>query len=141
MSRGQRSFASRFVLLAGAIVVAALVAVVLGYYPTERLGGPPAIRAMWFGCGAAVLAGLIGAIPVCLPLADPSKMISRAFGAMALRLAVVCVVTASIALSGKVAVRPLLLWVAVAYMFTLAGDTWLLVRMTKTGHDSDPMKR
>ena len=134
MKRRPPSFALRYLrLLALGILVSGTVAA-LGYYPTLRLGGSEAVRAMLAGCGVALLAGWIGSIPICVgTLADlgPAAMVNRVLLSMALRMVVALAVTLSIVLSGWFFKTPLLIWIAIAYLLTLLADTIYLVCILK----------
>lgn len=111
------------------VVVLALAA--LGYVPTRRLGGVEAIPALWAGCLVSLLASMAGALPFFVARGkemSPHGRLNRILGAMAVRLAVVLLLGAAVALSGFFALRPLLLWIAGSYMALLAVETLMALR-------------
>ena len=102
----------------------------LGYAPTVRLGGPEAVRAMFAGCAASVLATLVGSIPLVRLRRDViHSAVPAALLAMGLRFIVVLALGVAAALSGWFAPPPLLIWLAVSYLALLGADTWYAVRM------------
>lgn len=135
MTAVESSFWSRYWRMAGMGLVAGGVAVALGYFPTLRLGGADSVPAMLAGASVAVVAGWFGALLVCRSGGDAAARVNRMLGATATRLAAAVVLTLVVALSGWFRTSPLLLWVAVAYVATLAAETILFVRWAKT----DPM--
>lgn len=120
---------ARFVGLAAALV-AVLVAV--GFAPTRRLAGLGALPSMAAGCAISfVAAALAGWLLVGVPASTPAARLQRAALAMAVRLAVVLGLGLSSVLSGLFAPRPLLLWLAMAYLVLLP----LEVRLAIAAHD------
>ncbi len=124
------SFAARYTRTALAGFAAALVAGALGYYPTVRLGGSEGVKAMVAGCAVATVAGWIGAIPACTG-ATGAAAINRVLGSTVLRIAVALLLGLAVALSGWFDNRALLIWVAIAYLFTLAADTLMVIRFLR----------
>ncbi|MCB9851146.1 MAG: hypothetical protein H6817_10640 [Phycisphaerales bacterium] len=128
------NFASRYlrvVLLS--VVLGALIAAI-GFLPTRRIAGDAGLTAMLAGCAIAVLAGWGGGLVACQTGGTAADRVNRMLGATALRLVVAAGLAVAAALSGMFAIKPLLLWVAIAYMVTLAGETVLIVRWVKSDH-------
>ncbi|MCB9867334.1 MAG: hypothetical protein H6816_11965 [Phycisphaerales bacterium] len=121
-------FGKRYSRLVLTVLAVGLVAGGIGYLPTQRLGGSAAVAAMLAGCGIAVLAGWIGGLVSCQTGGTGPQQINRVLGATALRLVVAAGLALATALADILPLRPLLLWVALAYLLTLAGETWLVVR-------------
>jgi hypothetical protein len=114
--------------LVWATVVTAAVAL-LGYLPTQRLGGEGAIPAMLAGCAVGLLAALAGGVPVALGRrAGPAAAHQTMMLAMAVRFVAALALGLAVALSGQFAVRPLLVWIAIAYVVLLVVDTWYAVK-------------
>ncbi len=121
-----------FARLAGATVGGALLLALLGYFPSNNLGGAVAIPAMFAGIGVSLLGTLAGLAPPLLALhREPLKRHNAVLGGMALRLAATGVLAAVVALSGWVAWRPFVLWVALSYLALLAIDVVGLARLMK----------
>ena len=117
--------------------VAALIALV-GALPTRRLGGDEAIPAMLAGCAIGALASAAGGIPIARgarrgSAIDPAGSLAATMTSMALRLAVVIVLGTAAVLSGELARKPLLLWIAISYMALLAVDVQYALRSQGTG--------
>jgi hypothetical protein len=125
MTEGSRAAGSYLRFLAwgiGTTVAAALV----GWIPTRRLAGEDALPALIAGCVIALLASAIGALPVVLARNRPDAVRRGPVAALAstgLRVAVTVVLGAVAVLSGWFAVRPLVVWIAVAYGVLLVVDT------------------
>ena len=116
--------------LIGLGCAATLAAIALGYYPTLRWAGPGGIPAMLAGCAVSLVAGIIGALPLCFAVSlgrGPAGMVNRILAASALRMAAALVLTLSLALSGLFPRAPLLVWIAVAYLWTLLVETVYLL--------------
>jgi len=120
---------SRLVLCGFALVT--LLACV-GYFPTKRLAGDPAIRAMIAGCVIAWIAGCVGGLLAARTGGGGAERVNRILGATAVRLFVAAGLGVAAALSGFFDVRPLLVWVALAYVATLCGETILVVSWAKS---------
>ncbi len=137
MTANGQPFPRRYLQMAGVGLASAGVAAALGYVPTVRLGGESAVAAMLVGCGIAILAGWIGVIPACLPGTAGAALINRVLGATALRMVVAVVLTLAVVLADWLATKPLVLWVAISYIFTLAGETVVLVRWVNQERSPD----
>ena len=112
---------SRF-LVASGLVVAALGA--LGYAPTVNLAGEAATRAIWPALATAWIASMIGALPIWAARnKGPLEAMPAQFGAMALRLLVILVVGAAVALGGWVDTKPYLIWLVLGHIGLLVTDT------------------
>jgi len=114
----------RFLAWAVAVTV---VAALLGWLPTRRLGGEGAIPAMLAGCAVSVLASALGGVPIALTRgagpAAPAARMQALLMAMAVRFGAVAVLALAAALSGLFPRAPLLIWVAVSYAAQLVVDT------------------
>ena len=75
------------------------------------------------GCAVSLAASLAGGLAIALRPPDPRAVAARALGATGLRLAAVAALAAVVALSGKVAIRPLLVWTAISHLALLVIDT------------------
>ncbi|MCK4659868.1 MAG: hypothetical protein KAV82_10145 [Phycisphaerae bacterium] len=134
MKRRPELMALRYLQLLGVGIAALGVAAAMGYYPTLRLGGGEAVRAMFAGCGVALIAGGVGIIPVCTARfseLDPAAVTNRVLLSTALRMVVALAITLSVVLSGWFPKAPLLVWIAIAYVVTLLADTVYLVGILK----------
>jgi len=123
ISRGGRY--ARFI---GWTVAIVSVLVAVGFVPTRRLAGDTAIVAMLAGCGISfVAAALASWLLVAVSAGTPTARMQRAALAMALRLAVVVLLGLAAALTGGIARRPLLLWLAITYMVLLPLEVMLAI--------------
>ena len=136
MTASQESFGARFLRMAGVGLAAGMIAVGLGYFPTLRLAGPKAIPAMLAGAAVAVAAGWIGALPVCQTGGDAAARVNRMLAATSLRLVAAVVLALVVGLAGWFDKTVLLLWVAIAYLATLAAETLLFVRWAKAATET-----
>lgn len=122
-----RSSLLRFVVQA--LVVVGLL-LLLGYWPTQRLGGDGAVRAMFAGCAIGLAASLIGMVPVLLArgLSSPAT-VPAAMTAIGIRLAAAIMIGIGVAASGLVAPKPLLVWVVISHAGLLVPDTRLTIEV------------
>lgn len=126
---GKREFAR----LAVFTLLAAVVLLGLGYFPTLRVGGAQALPAMFVGVLISAVATLLGLIPAMTHLhAPPLKRHSAILMGMTVRLIAAILLTTAVALGAGLPYKPLLLWVAIAYMGLLAVDTFGVARLMKT---------
>ena len=106
-----------------AVVLGGCLVAAVGYAPTGARGGPDAVRAMVVGVGVSIVACLLGLVPVVLKRRGDHVAMSRAMmTGMTLRLMATILMVVALTLSGGIAVRPLLLWVAISYVLLLAVD-------------------
>jgi hypothetical protein len=101
-----------------------------GWFPTRWLAGEAAVPAMLAGCAIGLLGSLVGGLPVALgsgqrppggaPVTPP---VFRALAGTGIRLAVAVALAAAAALSGRLAVAPLVAWTAISYLVLLTVDT------------------
>jgi len=111
----------RYLALALGILV---VLWALGTPATRRLGGEAALPAMLIAGASAFAASLVGTLPLYLKRgAAQVDKVPAVLASTALRLLVVVVLAAAAALSGLVAKKPLLIWVAVSHAGLLVADT------------------
>ena len=107
---------------AGVAVGLALV----GWIPTQRLGGDGAVRAMLAGCAVSLAASAVGGVPIAFarrPGSAPAARTQALLMAMGLRFGLVAILGLAAVLSGLFDRAPLLLWVAVSYAAQLMVDT------------------
>lgn len=114
---------SRYLGFAAGAAAAAAAVAAIGWWIASGRGGPAAGAAAVTGCGIALAASLVGGLVVARRPADPRTAAVGALGATGLRLGVVAVLGTLVALSGRVPVKPLLLWTALGYLALLAVDT------------------
>lgn len=102
----------------------------LGYLPTKQLAGVHSLGDMWVGIAISVIASLVGALPVAA--ADPEDKVKFPLAVLmstALRFLVVLTLALSLALSGLLDHRVMLVWVAISYLVLLLIDTIYAVRL------------
>ena len=117
----------RFLGLVGLVTTLMML---LGYLPTRQLAGDAALPAMFAGCAIGVVASLIGTVPVYLARNKPHvEAWSSAIVAMAVRLGVVIVLGASLAMSGALPVKPLVIWILISYAGLMIPDTLLSIKI------------
>jgi hypothetical protein len=110
----------RFVALL-TVVAAGLLAI--GWVPTRNLGGPEAISGMLLGCGLSLLAGIVGGLPqVAFAHRAPRDRGILALVSLAIRMGLTLMGALAMVLSGLVAPRAFLLWVAISYLSLLVVD-------------------
>ena len=116
----------RFAALAVAV---SAIMIAVGYFPTKRLGGADAVVAMLAGCAISLVASVVGALPIVGASRAPGGAVVQAvLLSTGVRLMVVLVLALSAALSGWLERTPLLIWVAISYLFMLIVDTVYAVR-------------
>jgi hypothetical protein len=116
-ARRYLGFAAVAALVAGALAAAAAaVGGETGAWPGTAAGAVA-------GCAVSLAASLAGGLAIALRPPEPRAVAARALTAMAVRLAAVAALAAVVALSGRVPVRPLLLWTAISHVALLAVDT------------------
>jgi len=120
--------------LAGALATIAALALV-GWLPTARLGGEPAVAALLAGCAVGFAGSALGALPVVLALASggAGKPHATAAWAMALRAGGTLVGALVLALGTGLPRTPLLAWVGLAYGALLVVETRWTVRWLGSG--------
>ena len=100
-----------------------LIAVILcgiGWLPTARLAGRGAVPAMIAGSGISLLsAAMSGWLMTLVDGSTPEGRMRRGMFAMLARLGIVIALTVAAALSGQFQIRPLLFWMAMAYLALL----------------------
>ncbi|MBN2445091.1 MAG: hypothetical protein JXO22_00060 [Phycisphaerae bacterium] len=119
-----------YLRFAALTVVAGAVLAGIGYVPTRHVANTPGLVAMVAAIAVAMLATLVGLLPPILCMhAEPLKRHNAILLGMAIRLFATMLLTTAVALSGGVAVQPLLLWVAISYMALLFVDTIAVVSL------------
>ncbi len=131
MNESKPSFAGRYLKLVLASLVMGGLAAAVGFAPTRNLAGDSGVTAMFAGCAVAVVAGWIGGLVACQPGSSGPERINRLLGATALRMFAAVGLALAAVFAGEFSTKPLVLWVALAYMITLVGETALFVRWTK----------
>jgi hypothetical protein len=108
----------------GRVAATAAAAALLGAWPTRRWGGEGALLAMAAGCGISALGAAVGGLPFALAGGAPAAAVPvRALLAAALRSLLVLALGLAAALSGRLPVGPLLVWLAISYVLLLIPDT------------------
>jgi hypothetical protein len=129
---GARTPAAEYLRFLAWALAAAVIAALLGFVPTRRLGGEEAVRSMIAGCFVGWLASALGGVPVALgrgrEAAEPAARLQAMLVSMGLRFGVVLALGAAAAFSGWFGLKPLLLWIAISYLALLAVDTWYAVK-------------
>ena len=121
-----------FLRLAAASSAAALVLALVGWYPTNALGGPIADRAMLAGISIALVGGWAGVIaPVAVLGRSPATLAFAVLGGLGVRFFVTLAAALVIRKLGRVPVTPLMLWVGLAQFVILAVDMIGLVRIVR----------
>jgi hypothetical protein len=111
---------------AEALIVVALCAI--GWKPTERFAGAEAVPAMIAGCAVSlVAAALAGWLTTMIDGSTPEGRMRRGMLAMFARLGMVIALSAAAVLSGEFVQRPLLFWMAAAYMALLPLEVRLAI--------------
>lgn len=124
---------------------ATVLLVLLGWLPTGRLAGADGVAAMLAACAIGLVGSLVGGLPVALaaradrsaPSGRPATPpVFRAMAGTGLRFAVVVALVAAVGLSGRLPLRPLLVWTAISYLALLAVDTrYAVAAASETGGD------
>jgi hypothetical protein len=123
-----RPAANRYGRFVGTAVLVLLALLIVGFFPTRRLGGDAAIPAMVAGASIGFLsAAVAGWLLVAVSAPTPTVRMQRAFLAMVVRLAVVAVLGLAAALSGELAQTPLLIWLATTYVVLLPLEVLLAI--------------
>jgi hypothetical protein len=114
----------RYLKFLGLALALCALLIVAGYLPTERFGGGAAIRAMLVGVAVSLLASALGALPALLG----EDKLGAGLAGTAIRLLVSLGLGLALALSGALALRPLLLWLALSYVALLPLDTRFVLK-------------
>jgi len=131
VSESSSRSAGREYLLFVAIVAGVSVALCLiGFWPTRRLGGEPALFAMPFAIGVAAFGSIVGGIPVLLARSSGDVKPHVVLVSMLVRLFVVVALAALVLLSASFALPPFLLWLAAGYLALLVVDTGYAMRLS-----------
>lgn len=123
MSDGPSPVVRRYLGFAAAAAGLTAVLALVGWRPTARWGGGPALTALAAGCGVSLAASLVSGLVVARAASRGPQMVLTALTAMGVRLAVVVVLAAAIAALGGLPFKPFLLWVAISYVGLLMVDT------------------
>jgi hypothetical protein len=112
----------------GAEVLIAVALCAIGWLPTKRLAGAEALPAMFAGCGISLVsAALAGWLTSMTDGSTPEGRMRRGMVAMFARLGLVIALSVAAVLSGEFAQRPLLFWMATAYMALLPLEVRLAI--------------
>lgn len=85
---------------------------------------------MLAGCAISLLGSLAGSLVIKgIPRLASGAAVSAMMGSMALRLVVVLIFAASLAVTGWLRPAPLLLWVAISHAALLVADTRYALKM------------
>ena len=132
MSRG-RGF-GRFAV---EMTAAAAGLAALGFWPTRRLAGDEGVAAMLAGCAIAAAAGLAGGVVLFYGPSAWRRSAAAALAPQLVRLAALALFGAAVALSGAFALKPLLLWIALAALALLVVDTRHAVKQARATTNDD----
>ncbi len=115
-----------------------LIAVTIGYAPTRNAAGQAGVVAMLVGVGIALLGALAGLTPAILAMSHdgPARLLGALQG-MALRMLVTLALGGAAAASGVFVVKPLLIWIGLAYLLFLTVDTIVLARLSNRRRRGD----
>lgn len=102
--------------------------VVIGYFPTVRLGGEDAATGLFAGCAVSLVGSWMGSVPVFIALKAGSDAVQAALASMALRFVLVGGMAVAVALADVVSKGPFLVWVAISYVALLVADVMLALR-------------
>lgn len=121
----------RFLALA---VVVTVVVGAIGAVPTRRLAGEEGLPALLAGCLIGLLSSALGGLPIALwrDRSSAGRVTAMMAASMA-RLVAVAVLGTAAALSGRFALMPLLLWIAISYAALLGVDAWYALRQQRAG--------
>ena len=112
----------------GAEAAIAVALCAIGWMPTRRLAGSEAVPAMIAGCGISLVsAALAGWLMTMTDGSTPEGRMRRGMVAMFARLGLVIALSVAAVLSGGFAQRPLLFWMATAYMALLPLEVRLAI--------------
>lgn len=100
--------------LIGAVGIALAVGA-LGWLPALQVGGAAAVPALWAGCGVALVAAAVGALPVALSTPEPIRWPQVILLGTVIRLAVAAALGFAAIESGWFANRPLVIGAAATY--------------------------
>jgi hypothetical protein len=119
-------------MLIGAPVMAVVCSLVIGAFPTRRLGGDEALVAMMVAGAVSTLATVLGSIPVIWAMKrSPGRVPVFAMGAVLLRMIILVALVVPIGVLSSLPLRALLLWVAIAYLFALGAETVVVTSMIR----------
>lgn len=110
----------------------ALLAVLIGYWPTAAQAGPAGVYALLIGVGAALLGSWAGSIaPLAMVGAAPQQFVAAYFLGLGTRFALTLLAALTLPAVVDAPRTPLLLWAGIGQVLLLAIDTvylGLLVR-------------
>lgn len=116
-----------------AVVLAVAVGLcLLGYWPTRRLGGEPALLAMPLAVAVTAIGSIVGGLPVLLARASGDVKPHVVLLSMLVRLFAVVALAALVLLSTSVSLTPFLLWLAIGYVALLVVDTGYAMRLSRS---------
>ncbi len=123
---------NRYLRFLGLAAAAAGVTALVGWWPSQVLGGGAAVAAMLAGCGISWMASAFGGIPIAMGAGGSGAVpLHSAFAAMALRLLSAVALGTAVAVTGAFERTPLLLWIAISYLTLLTVDTHFALGSTR----------
>jgi len=126
------SFSSVYLPMIGVSTAALLLGALLGYLPTRRWCGPGTVTIIALGCGASWISSCAGAVPLAMSGAGKRGNAAIAMmAATAVRFAVVLLLTVGLVFGTSIDRTPLVVWVAVSYLWVLPFETAAAVRLVK----------
>jgi hypothetical protein len=125
----------RFLRFAVILLATTGLLAVIGWLPTLRLGGEPAIRAMGVALGICLLASLLGALPLALvgDAAEPHQRATAILAALGIRLFVALLLAVAAVYSGWFATKALLIWLVIGYLALMVIDTMHALQAQRAG--------
>jgi uncharacterized membrane protein len=131
--------AGAWVRLAGLSLGLALVLALVGYVPTRAWAGAAGLVGMSAGIIVALVAALAGLVPPLLALREaPARRVGAMFRGIAVRFAVVILLTGAALLSGQFERRSLLVWMLIAYVALMILDSVVLARLAARSAKAEP---
>lgn len=133
MASDGRSTVGALLRFSGLLIVAGGALALLGWYPTNNLGGASGIRGMLAGIGVGLAASLVGALPAlrAKPDGDTTQLMVSLLGGSGLRIAVALALSLAIVLGSEIERAPFLIWVGLSYLALLPLDVLLTLRQTR----------
>lgn len=130
--KNSRGAGSEFLFFVAVVVAVSAALCLIGFWPTRRLGGEPALLAMPFAVGVAALGSIVGAVPVLLARFSGDVRPQVVLVSMLVRLFTVVLLAAVVLLSTGFAMPPFLLWLAIGYLALLVVDTGYAMRLSES---------
>jgi hypothetical protein len=135
MDAGRPGGGRQYALFLALLVACTAGLILVGWAPTRRLGGEPAVGAMVLACLLCCVGSVVGSLPLVLSrfFGGPAGATPVGFlASLAVRFSWVVGSAAVVALAGWAEPRPFLIWVGVSYLAFLVVDVWYA--LARRGH-------